>query len=143
MKIPAELKELAQIFEKNNKELFIVGGYVRDYLLGINSTDVDIATNAKPSDLIKIFPNGKTDSNYGSLKFSTNHFNYDITTLREEIYTKEKLEINLDDCYGHPTSFLEESFLFSSCPFSRLNLLLCSSAIFLGMINAFILLMNK
>lgn len=93
-------KEIEKVLKKINKlgyQSYVVGGYVRDYLLGINSTDVDIATNAKPSDLIKIFPNGKTDSNYGSLKFSTNHFNYDITTLREEIYTKEKLEINYID----------------------------------------------
>ena len=34
---------------------YIVGGFVRDYLLGIESVDVDICTNAKPVDIKNIF----------------------------------------------------------------------------------------
>ncbi len=54
MKIPAELKELAQIFEKNKKELFIVGGYVRDSYLGIQSVlrdDIDLCSSVTPKEL--------------------------------------------------------------------------------------------
>lgn len=76
---------------------YIVGGYVRDKLLGINSMDVDIATNALQSDLIKIFPNAKIEENYGSIKFSQGNFNFDITTFREEVFVKDKLEINYVD----------------------------------------------
>jgi len=75
-------------------EAYIVGGYVRDKLLGLNTTDIDIATNALPSELIKLFPNAKTDENYGSIKFSLKTYNFDLTTFRQEIYTKEKLEVN-------------------------------------------------
>ena len=90
-------KEIISVLNKINKsgyEAYIVGGYVRDKLLGINTIDVDIATNALPSELIKIFPNAKTDEKYGSLKFSLKTFNFDLTTFRKETYTKEKLEIN-------------------------------------------------
>ena len=33
--------------EENGFEAYIVGGYVRDYLLGIESGDIDICTNAR------------------------------------------------------------------------------------------------
>ena len=41
-------------------DAYIVGGFVRDYLLGIESNDVDVNTNATPKDLLSIFK----DSNY-------------------------------------------------------------------------------
>ena len=41
--------------EENGFEAYIVGGYVRDYLLGIISGDIDICTNAKVKDLLDIF----------------------------------------------------------------------------------------
>ena len=41
------LKLLNQIEEKGYKA-YIVGGFVRDYVLGIISKDVDIATSATP-----------------------------------------------------------------------------------------------
>lgn len=90
-------KEIINVLTKIKNagyEAYLVGGYVRDKLIGINTIDVDIATNALPSELIKIFPNAKTDEKYGSLKFSLKTFNFDLTTFRQEIYTKEKLEIN-------------------------------------------------
>ena len=96
-------KEIENVLKKITKSGFksyLVGGYVRDYLLGLKSVDVDIATSANPSDLIKIFPDAKIDSNYGSIKFSTQHYKFDITTFREEIYNNDKLETNyVDDLY--------------------------------------------
>ena len=64
-------------------EVYLVGGYVRDYLLNIESIDYDMATNAKPADLMKIWPNIET-TNYGSivLKYKGSHF--EITTFRIE-----------------------------------------------------------
>ena len=55
------MKELGlEIINKlcsNGYEAYIVGGYVRDEVLGIKSNDVDITTNAKPKEIKKIFPN--------------------------------------------------------------------------------------
>jgi tRNA nucleotidyltransferase (CCA-adding enzyme) len=39
----------------NGFEAYIVGGYVRDYIMGNESTDVDICTNALPKDIMKYF----------------------------------------------------------------------------------------
>ena len=41
-----EIKKVLFKLEKSGFEAYVVGGYVRDYLLGIESFDVDICTNA-------------------------------------------------------------------------------------------------
>ena len=51
------IKNVLQKITDANYEAYVVGGFVRDYLLGIKSTDVDICTNALPKDLHKLFPN--------------------------------------------------------------------------------------
>ena len=45
--------------EKYNFKAYIVGGFVRDYILNIDSIDIDICTNATPKDLSNIFTNIK------------------------------------------------------------------------------------
>jgi len=71
--------------EKNGFEAYVVGGYVRNALLGINSKDIDICTNALPKDIIKIFKLGKEiKDNYGSINIITKKYNIDITTYRKE-----------------------------------------------------------
>ena len=42
------LELLFRLFRKNGEELFLVGGYVRDRLLGLQTRDYDFATSARP-----------------------------------------------------------------------------------------------
>ena len=61
--------EVLNKFYDNGYLAYIVGGYPRDTLLGIKTTDIDICTNAKPMEIIKIFDTDKvSDINYGSVK---------------------------------------------------------------------------
>ncbi|MBQ8014201.1 MAG: HD domain-containing protein [Treponema sp.] len=53
--IPEILKKVNAIFEENGFEAYLVGGAVRDVLLGKPASDWDITTNAKPEDMIRIF----------------------------------------------------------------------------------------
>ncbi len=79
------LLNILKKIEKNGYVAYIVGGYVRDKLLGINSNDVDICTNALPKDIIEILNLDKTKTdNYGCINIKTKRFNIDITTFREE-----------------------------------------------------------
>jgi poly(A) polymerase len=48
--------QIAQRLKKKGYKAYFVGGCVRDYLLGINSKDIDIATDAHPREIQKIFP---------------------------------------------------------------------------------------
>lgn len=52
--IPESLKQIIRIFSKNKKECFLVGGAVRDAIMGKAPKDYDICTNAHPDDVIKI-----------------------------------------------------------------------------------------
>ena len=64
---------------------YIVGGFVRDGLLGIETNDIDITTNATPMELKNIFPNLEIgSSSYGSVKIIYENTRFDITTFREE-----------------------------------------------------------
>ena len=61
----SEIKKVLRKIEQNGYEAYIVGGFVRDCLLGIPSTDIDICTNMLPKDIIKIFLNAQKIGNYG------------------------------------------------------------------------------
>ena len=77
--------KVINIIEDNSYEAYIVGGFVRDYIMGIKSNDVDITTNAKPKDLIKIFPNANIDNEvYGSVVIYFNNIRFEITTYRDD-----------------------------------------------------------
>ncbi len=78
------IKNVLEKITKNGYEAFIVGGYVRDALRGINSYDVDICTNALPKDIHNIF-NINNYNGYGGSNLKIGKYNIDITTYREEL----------------------------------------------------------
>jgi putative nucleotidyltransferase with HDIG domain len=55
IKIPYELKKMNAIFKDHGFEAYLVGGAVRDMLLGKPATDWDIATNATPQQVMSVF----------------------------------------------------------------------------------------
>ena len=78
--------ELVKIFEKNNHSLFLVGGTVRDYLLGLPLTDMDVVTDAVPEEIEKFLPEANfVFAKYGSVSYKdSDGVKFDITTLRKE-----------------------------------------------------------
>ncbi len=79
------IKKVLDTLEKNNYKAYLVGGYVRDYLLGIKSLDVDICTDALPKDLLLLFPVNNNSNNYGGFNIQIKNYNIDITTFRKEL----------------------------------------------------------
>ena len=78
--------KLLQKLEKNGYEAYIVGGYVRDYILKIKSTDIDITTNATPMEVKKIFKDKCLPNiEYGSVRVIIRNINFDITTYRKDL----------------------------------------------------------
>ncbi len=78
--------EILNILSDHGYVSYIVGGFVRDSLLGIKSNDVDITTNAKPKEIKKLFPDCeiKSDS-YGAVIVNYKKYRFDVTTMREEL----------------------------------------------------------
>ena len=65
MKIPKEVKQVIDRLEGSDYEAYIVGGCVRDTLLKKQPSDWDVATNAKPQETAKLFPNIFEVEEYG------------------------------------------------------------------------------
>ena len=72
-----KIKKVLEKLEDNNYQAYLIGGYVRDELLGIKSLDIDICTSALPKDIHKIF-NINNKSNYGSINMIIDKYNIDI-----------------------------------------------------------------
>ena len=80
------IRKVLEIIEDNGFEAYIVGGYVRDFLLNKDTKDIDICTNARVVELMDIFKDYNiTSNNYGAVKFVYNDYKFDITTYREDV----------------------------------------------------------
>lgn len=81
-----EFLELNKLFEDNGFSLYMVGGTVRDYLMGLPLDDMDVVTDATPEDIKKFLPGASfVFARFGSVSFKTEKkVKFDITTLREE-----------------------------------------------------------
>ena len=72
--------------EDNGFEAYIVGGFVRDFLLKKESKDVDICTNARVKDLVDIFNSSNiTLFDYGNVLLDYSDYQFEITTYRKDI----------------------------------------------------------
>lgn len=89
-RIPDYVWEIAEELEKNNYEAFLVGGCIRDLLLERTPEDYDIATNAYPEEITRIFPKSiPTGAKFGTITVvgedkNGEHFDVEVTTYRSE-----------------------------------------------------------
>ena len=93
MKISKTLQKLAKEFEKKNCHLYIVGGFVRDSLLGYNPQDIDITSSMRIEDVEKICQKLKfkckiINKHLGTLLISAPKEKYEYTTFRKESYAR-------------------------------------------------------
>ena len=83
--IPKILQDFYKIFEKNGFQAYLVGGAVRDICLKKKPSDWDIATNATPQDVMKMFkfvvPTG---FEHGTVTVHFNKTEIEVTTFRTE-----------------------------------------------------------
>jgi len=71
MEVPGEVKFVIDKLKKKGFEAYIVGGCVRDFLRGVGPQDWDVATNAKPTEIGKIFPRSYADNKFGTVTILT------------------------------------------------------------------------
>ncbi len=79
------IKNILKKLEDDGFKAYLVGGFVRDYLLGIKSNDIDICTNALPKDIHRLFPSYNKKNDYGGFNLKIKNYNIDITTFRKEL----------------------------------------------------------
>ncbi len=83
--LPQNVKTITDILKNNGHESFIVGGCVRDSLMGLTPHDWDICTSAKPEQIKKCFEDFNTfDSGikHGTISIVIDKEIYEVTTYR-------------------------------------------------------------
>jgi tRNA nucleotidyltransferase (CCA-adding enzyme) len=85
IKIPIEVEEILKLLSDNGYEAYIVGGCVRDSILGRTPHDWDICTSAKPTEVIDLFDGYRvieTGLQHGTVTVMLNYIPFEITTYR-------------------------------------------------------------
>jgi len=93
--IPKEVQSVLGKLKKAGFEAFIVGGCVRDLLIGQKPKDWDITTNAKPEEIQKIFPKSFYNNKFFTVAVQTKSEKpslkeIEITTYRSEAKYTDK-----------------------------------------------------
>ncbi len=87
--IPGEIINISEKLRKANFQVFLVGGCVRDLIMGRAPKDWDVATDAKPEEIQKIFPDSVYENKFGTVAVKTESIDQklkiiEITTFRIE-----------------------------------------------------------
>lgn len=85
----SEIKAICTLIENNGYRAYLVGGCVRDALMGLHSSDIDITTSALPDDICRIFENHgyktiRTGFLHGTVSVISKTRTFEITTMRRE-----------------------------------------------------------
>lgn len=94
--LPSEMQTvtstLAKAFADHNRQLFLVGGSVRDLLLGNLAADLDFTTDSRPQETLQIGEEAGATSTYtvgerfGTVGLVFDDLVIEITTFRSETY---------------------------------------------------------
>ena len=77
---------IVETLKKNGFEAFFAGGFVRDLLLNIASSDIDIATDATPDQIAKLFPRTLlVGAKFGVAIVILKNHHFEIATFREDL----------------------------------------------------------
>ncbi len=80
------------VLQKAGHQVFSVGGCVRNTILGFPVEDVDIATDARPENVLELAHSAglkavATGIDHGTVTVISNHIAYEITTFRKDVET--------------------------------------------------------
>jgi tRNA nucleotidyltransferase (CCA-adding enzyme) len=85
LRIPRRIKEFGRVFLDAGFDAYLVGGAVRNLLLGEKPADYDIATNALPGEVRKLFRRViPTGIRHGTVTVLFKDFRFEVTTYRTE-----------------------------------------------------------
>jgi poly(A) polymerase len=83
---PEELaKKIVSTLRRSGYKAFLVGGCVRDLLLGCHPKDFDVSTDAPPPRLVELFPNsGQVGAHFGVVLVREGSHHVEVATFRSE-----------------------------------------------------------
>jgi len=66
--IPAAVHTIAGTLTQAGHEAHLVGGCVRDLLRGVEPADWDLTTNARPEQVMALFPGARYENRFGTVE---------------------------------------------------------------------------
>ncbi|MBC7338154.1 MAG: hypothetical protein H5U01_18030, partial [Clostridia bacterium] len=89
VKLPPEVKRVADVLRQAGRQAYLVGGALRDGLLGLVPKDWDVATDAPPDEVMALFrARGHsvvpTGLRFGTVTVLFRHLPVEVTTFRAE-----------------------------------------------------------
>lgn len=90
MDLPQDVLDFQKLFEKEGYKLYVVGGAVRDFLMGKKPHDFDMVTNTTPDNVMNILKDYRTDLqgvHFGIVRVFTKDEpeGYEIASYRKDI----------------------------------------------------------
>jgi tRNA nucleotidyltransferase (CCA-adding enzyme) len=82
--IPAGVRAIAGTLRKSGHVAHLVGGCVRDLLRGVEPVDWDMATDARPEQLLELFPDALYENRFGTVVIGVGDETYQVTTYRRD-----------------------------------------------------------
>lgn len=83
--VPPDVFGICDKLRGAGRKAWVVGGCVRDALLGKEAADWDVCTDARPEELMKVFPRAiPTGLQHGTVTLVVRGHHYEVTTLRGE-----------------------------------------------------------
>lgn len=100
VKIPDPVLFIIQALEKSGYEAYMVGGCVRDNILGRIPHDYDICTSATPDKIMEVFPYEEiipTGLKHGTVTILINDEPFEVTTYRiDGVYSDKRRPDNVE-----------------------------------------------
>ena len=108
-----EIYDLLNAISLQNYQCYLVGGFVRDFLLGFDNMDLDIVTDAPVEVVLNTFKKyNPTTFKYGTVKFKYLEYEVDIAQIRSEVYKDGNLVVTpIGDL---SKDYLRRDFTFNS-----------------------------
>jgi tRNA nucleotidyltransferase (CCA-adding enzyme) len=83
-RIPAPVQAILGILERDGRAAWVVGGSLRDILLGRTPHDWDLATDARPEQVQALFPGAVYENAFGTVAVQRDGAAIEITTFRRD-----------------------------------------------------------
>ena len=93
IEVPEPLTRLGERFNEAGRELFLVGGFVRDALSGSIGKDVDATTGAHPKEVKRLLGTfadhlWTVGERFGTIGARVGPYDVEVTTYRTDLYTQ-------------------------------------------------------
>jgi poly(A) polymerase len=107
LEVPEPLLPIGEAFRVAGHELYLVGGYVRDRLLGGEHPDIDATTDARPREIKRLLrPCAEhlwtVGERFGTIGSTVGDYALEVTTYRTDLYTQGSRhpEVRFGDSLG-------------------------------------------